>query len=87
MKILDLDALITIPLSVPLKGPGIVITPNDFVKAMKQVTKSRKKDFSEVDPENVINGKTYYYALVAYDYGLAPTQDLISGIRGRLQLL
>jgi|TARA_B110000263_G_scaffold104545_1_gene91286 hypothetical protein len=29
---------------------------------------------------DVINGKTYYYALVAYDYGLAPTEDLISGI-------
>ena len=30
--------------------------------------------------EDVINGKTYYYAIVAYDYGLAPTEDLISGI-------
>jgi len=43
LKILDLDALISIPLSVPLKGPGIVITPNDFAKAIKQVTKSRGK--------------------------------------------
>jgi len=30
--------------------------------------------------KDVINGKTYYYALAAYDYGLAPTEDLISGI-------
>ena len=58
LKILDLDALISIPLSVPLKGPGIAITPNDFAKAMKQVTKSRGKDFSKFDPENVIAGKT-----------------------------
>jgi len=58
LKILDLDALISIPLSVPLKGPGLAITPNDFTKAMKQVTKSRKDDFSKFDSKNVLEGKT-----------------------------
>ena len=29
---------------------------------------------------DVINGRTYYYALVAYDYGLAPTEAIESGI-------
>jgi len=58
LKILDLDALISIPLSVPLKGPGLAITPNDFAKAMKQITKSRKDDFSKFDSKNVLEGKT-----------------------------
>jgi len=58
LKILDLDALISIPLSVPLKGPGLAITPNDLAKAMKQVTKSRKDDFSKFDSKNVLEGKT-----------------------------
>jgi len=58
LKILDLDALISIPLSVPLKGPGLAITPNDFARAMKQVTKSRKDDFSKFDSKNVLEGKT-----------------------------
>ena len=58
LKILDLDALISIPLSVPLKGPGLAITPNDFAKAMKQVTKSRKGDFSKFDSKNVLEGNT-----------------------------
>jgi len=58
LKILDLDALISIPLSVPLKGPGLAITPNDFAKAMKQVTKSREDDFSKFDSKNVLEGKT-----------------------------
>ena len=58
LKILDLDALISIPLSVPLKGPGLAITPNDFARAMKQVTKSRKDDFSNFDSKNVLDGKT-----------------------------
>ena len=29
---------------------------------------------------DVVNGRTYYYALVAYDYGLEANEDLISGI-------
>ena len=45
LKILGVDPLISIPLSVPLKGPGIVITPKDFVKAIKKITKSREDDF------------------------------------------
>jgi hypothetical protein len=57
LKILDLDALISIPLSVPLKGPGLAITPKDFAKAMKQVIKSRKDDFSKFNPETVLAGK------------------------------
>ena len=43
----------------PLKGPGIVITPKDFVKALKQVTKSREEDFGKVDQKNVLEGKMY----------------------------
>jgi len=58
LKILDLDALISIPISVPLKGPGLAITPNDFAKAMKQVTKSRKDDFTKFDLKNILEGKT-----------------------------
>ena len=52
------DPLISIPLSVPLKGPGIVITPKEFVKAIKKITKSREDDFGEVDSKNVLEGKT-----------------------------
>ena len=58
LKILDVDPLISIPISVPLKGPGIVVTPNDFIKAMKQVGKSREVDFGKIDPKNVLQGKT-----------------------------
>jgi hypothetical protein len=58
LKILEVDALISIPISVPLKGPGIVVTPNDFIKAMKQVGKSREVDFGKIDPKNVLQGKT-----------------------------
>jgi len=58
LKILGADPLISIPLSVPLKGPGIVITPKEFVKAIKKITKSREDDFGEVESKNVLEGKT-----------------------------
>ena len=45
LKILDIDSLISIPLSVPLKGPGIVITPNDFVKAFETGYKIKRRRF------------------------------------------
>lgn len=57
LKILDVDALISIPISVPLRGPGIAITPKDFIKAMKQVGRSREEDFGKIDPENILQGK------------------------------
>ena len=40
VKILDIDAMMTIPLSVPLKGPGMVVTPQDFEKAVQKITKN-----------------------------------------------
>ena len=32
--------MMTIPLSVPLKGPGMVVTPQDFEKAVQKITKN-----------------------------------------------
>ena len=29
---------------------------------------------------DVVNGRTYYYAIVAYDFGLSPNGDITSGI-------
>ena len=36
-----------------------------------------KHHFVDTD---VVNGRTYYYALVAYDYGLNPTEEIENGI-------
>ena len=38
---------------------------------------SIKHHFTDRD---IINGRTYYYAVVAYDYGLAPSEDILTGI-------
>ncbi len=58
LSILDIDALVTIPLSVPWKGPGLVVTPEDLVKAVQKIAKNREADFGKVDVQNVLSGRT-----------------------------
>lgn len=58
LKILDIDSLITIPLVVPLKGPGIMATTQDLVKALQKTSKNREADLGKIDPKNVLEGKT-----------------------------
>jgi len=58
LSILDIDALVTIPLSTPWKAPGLLITPQDFVKAMQKIAESREGDFGKVNVQNILEGKT-----------------------------
>ncbi|MEK6877382.1 MAG: VWA domain-containing protein, partial [Thermoproteota archaeon] len=60
IKILELDALITIPLSVPKIGTGIAISEEDFVKTLGKITKFRESDFGELDPKRIAEGKTVF---------------------------
>ena len=57
LTILDIDPLITIPLSVPLKGPGMLVRPEDFEKAVQKITKNLKSEIGELNSKNVIEGK------------------------------
>src|SRR5574338_10588 len=56
LSILNIDALVTIPLAVPWKGPGMMVTPQDFVKAMQKIIQSKETDFGKIDIDNVITG-------------------------------
>ena len=58
LKILDIDSLITIPLAVPMKGPGLMTTPDDFVKAMKKIVKNREGEFGKPDLKKIAEGGT-----------------------------
>ncbi len=57
LSILDIDALVTIPLSIPWKGPGLLVTPEDLVKALQKIAKNRDADFGKIDVQNVLSGK------------------------------
>ena len=58
LSTLDIDALVTIPLSVPWKGPGLVVTPEDLLKALQKISKNREADFGKIDEQNVMSGKS-----------------------------
>ena len=60
IKILEIDPLLTIPLSIPKLSSGIGISDDDFVKAMGKIAKFRENDFGELDPKRVYDGKTVF---------------------------
>ena len=57
LTILDIDPLITIPLSVPLKGPGMMVMPQDFEKAVQKVIKNLESELGKIDTKKAIEGK------------------------------
>ena len=57
LTMLDIDPLITIPLSVPLKGPGMLVQPQDFEKAVQKIVKNLESELGKLDPKNAIEGK------------------------------
>lgn len=60
IRILDIDSLITIPLSVPKKGPGLLVTPEELLKALTKISKHRQNDFGKIDPKSAIEGKEIF---------------------------
>jgi hypothetical protein len=57
LSILNIDSLTTIPLAVPWRGPGLMITPQDFAKAMQRIIQNKETDFGKIDIDNIISGK------------------------------
>lgn len=58
LSILNIDALTTVPLAVPWKGPGLMITPQDFEKALQKIIQNKENDFGKIDKDNIISGKS-----------------------------
>ncbi|HIH06723.1 MAG TPA: VWA domain-containing protein [Candidatus Nitrosotenuis sp.] len=58
LKILNIDALTTVPLNVPWKGPGLLVTPQDFEKALQKIIQNKEDDFGKIDPKNILAGKS-----------------------------
>lgn len=56
-KILEIDPLLTIPISIPKISTGIALSEEEFVKTLSKVAKYRENDFGEQDPKRVSEGK------------------------------
>jgi hypothetical protein len=57
LSILNIDSLTTIPLAVPWKGPGLMITQQDFAKAMQKIIQNKESDFGKIDADNILSGR------------------------------
>lgn len=57
LSVLDIDALVTVPLSAPWKGPGLGMAKQDIVKALQKITKNREEDFGKVSIDNILEGR------------------------------
>lgn len=60
IKILEIDPLLTIPISIPKISTGIAISEDDFIKSIGKITKFRESDFGELDPKRITEGKSVF---------------------------
>lgn len=60
IKILEIDPLLTIPISMPKISSGIAMSEEDFVKTLSKVAKYKEIDFGELDPKKVMEGKQVF---------------------------
>ncbi len=60
IKILEIDPLLTIPISIPRINPGIALSENEFVKTLSKIAKYRESDFGELDPRLIVEGKQVF---------------------------
>ena len=60
IKILDIDSLLTIPVSLPFMKAGMPLSEVELLKILKIITKNKEGDFGTVDPASIIRGDSVY---------------------------
>jgi uncharacterized protein YegL len=60
IKILEIDPLLTIPISMPKLSSGIAMTEQEFMITINKIAKHKESDFGEMDPKKVIDGKQVF---------------------------
>lgn len=60
IKILEIDPLLTIPISMPKLSSGIAMTEQEFMRTINKIAKHKESDFGEIDPRKVMEGKQVF---------------------------
>jgi len=60
VKILDIDSLLTIPVSLPFMKAGMILSEKELLKILKIISKNKEADFSSVDSTAVLRGDNVY---------------------------
>ncbi|MGY5152431.1 MAG: VWA domain-containing protein [Candidatus Nitrosopumilus sp. bin_6a] len=59
IKILDIDSLLTIPVSLPFMKAGMALSEDELLKVLKIISKN-KGDFEITDPDSIVRGDDVY---------------------------
>ena len=60
INILEIDSLLTIPISLPFMKTGMALSEEELLKVLKIISKNKEGDFGSVDPSSVIRGDNVY---------------------------
>ena len=60
IKILDIDSLLTVPVSLPFMKAGMALTEEELLKFLKIISKNKEGDFGKTDPQAMLSGENVY---------------------------
>lgn len=60
IKMLDIDSLLTVPISVSFMKAGMALSEEELLKVLKIITKNKKGDLDIIDEKSVIRGEDVY---------------------------
>lgn len=60
IKILDIDSLLTIPVSLPFMKTGMALTEEELIKILTIISNNKEGDFGKVDSKAVLKGENVY---------------------------
>ncbi len=60
VKILDIDSLLTIPISLPFMKAGMALSEEELLKILKIISKNKEGDFGSVDSTAILRGDNVY---------------------------
>ncbi|MCV0431047.1 vWA domain-containing protein [Nitrosopumilus sp.] len=60
IKILDIDSLLTIPISLPFMKAGMALSKDELLKVLKIISKNKEGEIGTVDPTSILRGDDVY---------------------------
>ena len=60
IKILDVDSLLTVPVSLPFMKAGMALSKEELLRFLKIISKNKEEDFGKIDPKTVLGGYDVY---------------------------
>ncbi len=60
IKILDIDSLLTVPVSLPFMKAGMALTEEELLKFLTVISKNKEGDFGKTDPKAALSGNNVY---------------------------